>query len=238
MRASDIEAFARQLAGSVGLRASAQPGAESRARSPDETKWVAAIAKDLQAHRGRSVVVAGDYQPPAVHALAQAINQSLGNVGTTVTYGPGSKRRRPLAAASLAELCAGDGRWPGRSCLSCSAGNPVFTAPADLKFSERLAKVGLSGLPRAATSTKPRTCATGTSPTRTARELGRFARVRRHGDAHAAAHRSALRRAFGRTKLLGAFTAQPDRRSLDIVKDYWTRAYAAGRGLDHSRCRR
>jgi hypothetical protein len=45
-----------------------------------------AVVRDLQAHRGRSVVVAGDYQPAAVHALARQMNEALGNVGSTVTY--------------------------------------------------------------------------------------------------------------------------------------------------------
>jgi molybdopterin-containing oxidoreductase family iron-sulfur binding subunit len=31
-------------------------------------------------------VVAGDQQPPAVHALVHAINESLGNSGKTVIY--------------------------------------------------------------------------------------------------------------------------------------------------------
>ena len=49
-------------------------------------RWVAAITKDLNAHRGQSIVVAGDSQPPIVHALAHAINDKLGNVGRTVKY--------------------------------------------------------------------------------------------------------------------------------------------------------
>ncbi len=43
--------------------------------------WAAIIAKDLQDHPGRSLVVAGEGQPPLVHALAHAINDALGNVG-------------------------------------------------------------------------------------------------------------------------------------------------------------
>ena len=55
--------------------------------------------------------------------------------------------------------------------------------------------------------------------------MGRRARVRRHGDADPAAHRAALRRT------LGARSRQHARRpvgrsQLDIVKDYWTRAFA------------
>ena len=44
------------------------------------------LVKDLQAARGRSLVIAGDGQPPAVHALAHAMNDALGNVGATVAY--------------------------------------------------------------------------------------------------------------------------------------------------------
>ena len=91
MRAADVEAFARELAGSLGAGSggAAPPANASVARpgAPDLSKWIAAVTKDLQAHRGSSLVVAGHYQPAAVHALAQAMNQTLGNVGSTVMYG-------------------------------------------------------------------------------------------------------------------------------------------------------
>ena len=51
-------------------------------------------SKDLQAARGRSLVIAGDGQPPAVHALAHAMNDALGNVGATVTYTQTAEARR------------------------------------------------------------------------------------------------------------------------------------------------
>ena len=61
----------------------------------------------------RSLVVAGDYQPAAVHALAHAMNQALGNVGTTVTYGAsleaGPQRPGYVACRSGRR----DGRRPG-----------------------------------------------------------------------------------------------------------------------------
>ncbi len=44
------------------------------------------MAKDLNANRGTSLVIAGEYQPPRVHAIAHAINQALGNAGKTVIY--------------------------------------------------------------------------------------------------------------------------------------------------------
>src|SRR5581483_2760486 len=73
----DIEAIARRIAARVQVN-----GAAAGATAPSVAnldKWVDAVAKDLQAHRGRSLVVAGDAQPAIVHALAHAMNQALGN---------------------------------------------------------------------------------------------------------------------------------------------------------------
>jgi molybdopterin-containing oxidoreductase family iron-sulfur binding subunit len=49
-------------------------------------KWITAVANDLKANAGKGLVVVGESQPPAVHAIAHAINNKLGNVGTTVNY--------------------------------------------------------------------------------------------------------------------------------------------------------
>src|SRR5262249_23301447 len=51
------------------------PGGSTGTGGAETTeRFVAAVAKDLRAHRGRSLVVAGDSQPPSVHALAHAMN--------------------------------------------------------------------------------------------------------------------------------------------------------------------
>ncbi len=52
----------------------------------EQKKFAAALVKDLQANRGAVLVVVGDAQTPATHALAHAINASLGAVGKTVSY--------------------------------------------------------------------------------------------------------------------------------------------------------
>jgi hypothetical protein len=52
------------------------------------TKWLKAVVKDLQRHRGRSIVLAGDAQPAPVHAFVHAINDALGNIGSTIEYIP------------------------------------------------------------------------------------------------------------------------------------------------------
>lgn len=47
-------------------------------------RWVAGAAGALRAARGRGLVLVGDAQPPAAHALALAINHRLGAIGTTL----------------------------------------------------------------------------------------------------------------------------------------------------------
>ncbi len=141
LRASEIEAFARSLAGSVGA-GSAGGGAATFSHA-NAQKWLGAVAKDLQAHRGRSIVIAGEYQPAAVHHLAHAMNQALGNIGATVSYVPTIEVNQTDHLASLTELA--QAMDAGKvEMLVILGGNPVFTAPADLKFQERLSKVGLA----------------------------------------------------------------------------------------------
>src|SRR6478735_6846479 len=81
VKPTQIDAFARAVAAQLGV------GGVGQGSVPDAAqKFVAAVVKDLQAARGRSLVVAGDGQPPVVHALAHAMNNELGNVGATVVY--------------------------------------------------------------------------------------------------------------------------------------------------------
>src|SRR4029453_1420791 len=101
MKASEIESFARAIAGKVG--ASGAAGATGPVPGGAE-RYVDAISADLAAHRGTSLVVVGDAQPPAVHAIAHAINQALGNVGVTVHYQPTAEIVPTEQHAALREL--------------------------------------------------------------------------------------------------------------------------------------
>ncbi|MGH9708521.1 MAG: TAT-variant-translocated molybdopterin oxidoreductase, partial [Candidatus Acidiferrales bacterium] len=92
LRSSEVAAFAQQLAAAVGVATAAGAG------SKISSEWTAAVGRDLTSHRGASLVVAGQEQPPAVHALAHAMNAALGNVGKTVTY------TEPLEAEPVNEL--------------------------------------------------------------------------------------------------------------------------------------
>jgi len=51
-------------------------------------RWIRECAKDLQAHHGQVLVVAGQRQPIEVHLLAHAMNSAFGAIGNTVTLLP------------------------------------------------------------------------------------------------------------------------------------------------------
>ncbi len=132
MRASEIEIFARHLLDAVEGR-----GTRSEGR---EAKWMAVLARDLQKHRGACLVVAGEHQPPAVHALAHTMNHALGSVGSTVIYTAPVEANPTHQLQSLRELTA-DMEAGKVEMLLMLGGNPVFNAPADLNFVGKLAKV-------------------------------------------------------------------------------------------------
>ena len=93
--------------------------------------------RDLESHRARSLIVAGDAQPPAVHALAHAMNHALGNIGQTVSFHPSSEQGPSNQIDSLSEL-ARDIRLGVVDTLVILGANPAYDAPADLDFAGAL----------------------------------------------------------------------------------------------------
>jgi len=134
--ASEIAGIASELAAALGVAGAAAPQ-ESRPPLLD------AIKTDLENNAGRAVVVAGSRQPAEVHALVAAINHKLGNIGKTVLYYPDPQPQRPSHAAAI-ETLAKRMQSGGVSTLLILGGNPVYDAPADLKFAEALEKVSNS----------------------------------------------------------------------------------------------
>ncbi len=135
-RPSELLPVARAIATAIG-------GASLGADVASPEGWggrVFAIANDLQRHRGAGLVIAGETQPPEVHALAHVMNQALGNVGTTVQYIEATDPSPVDQLESLRELTA-DMDAGKVDLLLILGGNPVYTAPADIPFSDALAKV-------------------------------------------------------------------------------------------------
>ena len=98
------------------------------------------MPSDLQKSRGASLVIAGEQQSAAVHALAHAINAALGNVGTTLYYTEPVEAEPVNQLESLRELCA-EMDTGKVDLLLILGGNPVYDAPHDFDFVAKLKKV-------------------------------------------------------------------------------------------------
>jgi molybdopterin-containing oxidoreductase family iron-sulfur binding subunit len=127
VKPSDVEGWARAIF--AGISGGQPPSAA-----------IAAIAKDLQSNRGSSIVIAGEDQPPAVHAIAMAINQALGNIGTTITITDSPEVTPTNQLQSLHQLVQ-DMNSGAVKALIILGGNPVFDAPADFDFAGAFKKV-------------------------------------------------------------------------------------------------
>jgi MoCo/4Fe-4S cofactor protein with predicted Tat translocation signal len=130
-----LAALAARLAPSA-TGAASQGGAGVAGVDP---RWIDALAKDLQANRGKGLIVAGERQPAAVHAAVCALNSSLGNTGKTVSYYETKDAALP-SVSSLASLVSAMKAGTVQT-LVILGGNPVFDAPADLDFASAMAKV-------------------------------------------------------------------------------------------------
>ena len=73
--------------------------------------------------------------PPAVHAIAHAINAAL---GAPVTYLPTPEIVPSEQHAALRELVAEINAGQVQMLLIIGESNPVLSAPADLKFGEAI----------------------------------------------------------------------------------------------------
>ena len=93
----------------------------------------------LTQHRGSSLVIAGEHQPPFVHALAHAMNAALGNVGKTVVYTDSIEANPVNQIESLRDL-VNDLNAGKVELLLILGANPVYDAPADFNFAAAILK--------------------------------------------------------------------------------------------------
>jgi Fe-S-cluster-containing dehydrogenase component/anaerobic selenocysteine-containing dehydrogenase len=143
IRGGDVGTFLAaviSILASRGLTALAPLASLTHGKKYWDPKWLVAVATDLERNRGNSLVIVGRRQPAAVHGLAAALNVALGNLGNTVEFGAPltadtAAGAAPLAALAL-EIASG-----GVDTLVITALNPVYGAPADLKFGKLLERV-------------------------------------------------------------------------------------------------
>ncbi|HEY1848217.1 MAG TPA: TAT-variant-translocated molybdopterin oxidoreductase, partial [Opitutaceae bacterium] len=96
-----------------------------------KAEWIAECAADLLANRGECVVLAGSHLPDGVHAVAYAINEFLGNVGSTVNF-IYSTRPQTIGIQGLKTLI----EKRNVQTLVVLGGNPAYNAPAELNWPE------------------------------------------------------------------------------------------------------
>jgi MoCo/4Fe-4S cofactor protein with predicted Tat translocation signal len=143
LASAEIESVAWELVRALG--GPAPMGSEPQATIGKEAvaRWLAALVQDLKQHEGASIVIAGEWQPPVVHALAYWLNQTLGNVGKTITYTEPAEAHPINQLQSLREL-VDDMKSGTVETLFILGGNPIYTAPADFEFGKHLAQVNRS----------------------------------------------------------------------------------------------
>ncbi len=134
VRAAEIASLTDAIAAGVGVAGVAAPTLDEKASA-----WVKAAVADLKANAGKSIVITGETQSAAQHALVLAINNALGNLGKTVTFtapvAPAATGNAGLKAL-VDEINAG-----AVSLLVISDANIVYNAPGDIDVKSALAKV-------------------------------------------------------------------------------------------------
>lgn len=124
---SALVKFAQDLAGAI----------HGGAKASDD--WSAALIRDLQKHKGRCVILAGEFQPPSVHEAARQMNEELENIGKTIHYVAAEGRPQSDIKELVTAMQRGD-----VNALLILGGNPAYDSPADLPFADALTKVPFS----------------------------------------------------------------------------------------------
>ncbi len=139
LRASEIPAFAAELAKAVGV-----PGIEPPANTwtDEQKKFLVALVRDLKIHAGKCVVVGR--QDALLELLALEINYALGNLGkTTFNISVWANTTEFSQIHDLKNLIyglnAGNVDW-----LVILNANPNYNAPADLEFAAAFEKAKMT----------------------------------------------------------------------------------------------
>ena len=135
LRHLDIGVFATELA--IALRIPQFRGVEPTKNIYQE--WISALAHDLKENGGKCVVLAGEGQDRAVHAISHEINFALGNVGETVFY-TDPIESDPIIDEGLVDLTT-DLRAGHVQALFILGSNPAYSSPGYGDFVTNLLKV-------------------------------------------------------------------------------------------------
>jgi MoCo/4Fe-4S cofactor protein with predicted Tat translocation signal len=193
--------------------------------------WGAGIINDLDSHRGASIVIVGDDQPPIIHALAHAINAALGNVGKTVFYTDTIEANPVDQTQSLRDL-VNDIDAGKVDTLIIIGGNPAYNTPVDLRLDlNRLSKVKLRAHHSLYNNETSELCHW---------HIPAMHYLESWGDARSYDGTVTIVQPLiaplyeGRTahEVLALFSDNYDRKPYDVVKEFWRGWYGPARGSE------
>ena len=108
------------------------------------TKWIGVLAKELNANKGKSIVIAGPNQPAAVHApLLCAEPAPWRHQAKTLAFTKPVYETANTGVAALRSL-VGEINGGQVKQLVILGGNPAFTSPYDLHVGDAIKKVDTS----------------------------------------------------------------------------------------------
>ena len=207
IKPSEVESVARQIAAGAG-----------------QNDWMNALVRDLKNNHGSSIVIAGDQQSPAVHTLAHQINQSLGNVGNTITYTDPIVVNPTVQLESLRQL-VNDIDAGQVELLLIIGGNPVFNTPVDFHFAQSLQKVPVRIHHSLYYDETSALCHWHINA---AHYLESWSDARAFDGTASIVQPLIAPLYTGKTahEVLASFSDQPNRSSYEIVKSFWTQSQA------------
>lgn len=201
VKQADVEAFALGLGGSF-------------------SDWRGAVMKDLDAHRGASLIVAGEHLSPAAQAAVRRWNEAAGNAGNTVNYVQPVLAGNSSTVDSLWSL-AKDMQLGKVTMLLVSGTNPLYTAPPDMNLLDAMRKVKLV-VHHGGYLDETAEYAHWHIPE--AHYLESWSDVRAFDGTPSIVQPLIAPLYDGRTvhELIAAFTDSPDQRPHEIVRQYWS----------------
>ncbi len=138
LRSSDIADFVSAVA--VHLEVDGVEGVGARFI---DHEYAVQIARDLRRAGSSGVVLAGEAQPPEVHALCAAINNALNSVGNTVIMLETDEQARPPQSDEFRRLVSDMGSGSLDALLMIGV-NPVYSRPGEIDFETALQRVETS----------------------------------------------------------------------------------------------
>jgi molybdopterin-containing oxidoreductase family iron-sulfur binding subunit len=214
------------------MREYSQPNgqAEARLKPSGDLSWHDAIINDLDSHRGASIVIVGDDQPPFIHAVAHDLNDALDNIGKTVFYTDPLEANSVDETQSLREL-VNDIDAGKVETLIIIGGNPAYNTPADLRLDfNRLEKVKLRAHVSLYNDETSDICHWHIPTTHYLESWGDA----RSYDGTVTLVQPLIQPLYeGRSayEVLALFSENYDRKPYDIVKEYWRSQTGVGQAL-------